>query len=203
MSPSSSIPLVLLAAAVAIPAAMAKQVPAGAIAAPMIRNKGQTAYYAEVLVGTPPQKNFLKVDSGSPRYAFLSPDNEVCTRPGQLCKTFGTFNNITSSYIALRPLQSTPIIVANSRHSTSHYEDSGFQDALISYGMGDFLNDTISLGGVSMEDMYFGYTLSYAFPRRAPLPPATIMGTISNMRSREMRTILADDHDPCRPVSRV
>ena len=96
MPRSSSVSLALLAA-VTIPTSLAKQTPAGTIAVPMIRNNDQTAYYAEMLVGTPPQKNFLKVDSGSPRYAVLSPNNEVCTRPGQLCETFGAFDNLTSS----------------------------------------------------------------------------------------------------------
>lgn len=59
---------------------------------------------------------------------------------------------------------------------TCHYEGIGFQDALISYGRDHFLNDTVSVGSVSTEGLYFYYTLSYAFPDRVPMPPVTIMG---------------------------
>jgi hypothetical protein len=117
---------------------------------------GLTAYYAEFGVGTPPQKEYLKVDTGSPRYSFLDPRNSVCTRTSQPCSTFGTFDNLTSS--------------------TCHYEGPWFQDALVSHGGGDFLNDTLVLGGVTMPDMYFGYTSRYGFPERVQAPVATILG---------------------------
>lgn len=85
-----------LLAAVALPAAAAK-LPAGVIAVPLSRDTGLSAYYAEFQVGTPPQKTYLKVDTGSPNYAFLDPRNPVCAT--QDCKTFGTFDNTTSSYV--------------------------------------------------------------------------------------------------------
>lgn len=84
-----------LIAAVALPAAAA-ELPAGVIAVPLSRDSGLTAYYAEFQVGTPPQRTYLKVDTGSPNYAFLDPRNPVCGT--QDCKTFGTFDNTTSSY---------------------------------------------------------------------------------------------------------
>jgi hypothetical protein len=55
------------------------------------------AYFAEFDVGTPPQKAFLKVDTGSPAYAFLNPKNDQCTKPSEPCKKWGTFENTTSS----------------------------------------------------------------------------------------------------------
>lgn len=154
MADIKTISLALLAA-VALPA-VAADLPAGVIAVPMIRDKDLTAYYAEFQVGTPPQKEYLKVDTGSPRYAFLDPRNTVCARASKPCSTFGTFNNLTSS--------------------TCRWEGIGFQDALISYGYGDYLNDTLVLGGVTMPNMYFGYTSAYGFPERAPVPTATILG---------------------------
>jgi hypothetical protein len=88
--------LVALFAAVAVPA-VAAELPAGVIAVPLSRDAGLTAYYAEFHVGTPPQKSSLKIDTGSPMFSFLDPRNSVCT--SQDCKTFGTFDNTTSSYV--------------------------------------------------------------------------------------------------------
>ncbi|KAG5917036.1 hypothetical protein E4U53_004243, partial [Claviceps sorghi] len=85
-----------LLAAVLVPAA-ATNLPAGVIAVPLTRSAEQDAYYAEFHVGTPPQKEFLKIDTGSPRYSFLNPRNPVCTADAKRCQTFGTFDNTTSS----------------------------------------------------------------------------------------------------------
>jgi hypothetical protein len=87
--------LALLAAA-AVPV-LAAELPAGVVAVPLSRDAGLTAYYAEFHVGSPPQKTYLKIDTGSPNFSFLDPRNEVCA--AQDCKTFGTFDNTTSSYV--------------------------------------------------------------------------------------------------------
>jgi hypothetical protein len=93
------------AAAVAFPAvAAATKTHAGVIAVPLSRDEGLTAYFAKLQVGTPPQTQFLKIDTGSPRYSFLDPHNEVCQRDGDPCHEFGTFNNETSSYVPYYPL---------------------------------------------------------------------------------------------------
>jgi hypothetical protein len=62
---------------------------------------------------------------------------------------------------------------------TCHYEDSTFQDALQAHGSGDHLNDTLVLGGVTMENMYFGYTSEYGNPDRVTGQVATILGTFA------------------------
>jgi hypothetical protein len=87
-----------LLAAVALPT-FAAELPAGVVAVPLSRDPGQTAYYAEFQVGTPPQKEYLKIDTGSPNFSFLNPHNQVCS--SQDCKSFGTFDNTTSAYVLL------------------------------------------------------------------------------------------------------
>ena len=42
--------------------------------------------------------------------------------------------------------------------------------------MGDYLNDTLVLGGITMEDMYFGYTSTYGQPNRVTGNVNTILG---------------------------
>jgi hypothetical protein len=86
-----------LLTAVALPT-VAAELPTGVIAVPLTRDYGLTAYYAELQVGTPPQNTYLKIDTGSPNFSFLDPRNQVCAT--QDCKTFGTFDNTTSSYIS-------------------------------------------------------------------------------------------------------
>jgi hypothetical protein len=78
--------------------ARAQKTPEGAILVPLVRDSGALlAYYAEFEVGTPPQKEYLKVDTGSPTYSFINPNNTVCTASSKPCKKYGTFNNKTSS----------------------------------------------------------------------------------------------------------
>lgn len=93
--------------------AVATELPAGVVAVPLIRNFELDAYYAEFGVGTPSQKEYLKVDTGSPRYSFLDPRNPVCSRTSQPCRTFGTFDNLTSSYVTTIDIFYWPILVAN------------------------------------------------------------------------------------------
>ncbi|KAJ4016165.1 hypothetical protein NW752_003284 [Fusarium irregulare] len=152
-----SLTLAAAAAAVALPGfATAAKTPAGVIAVPLSRDEGLTAYFAKLQVGTPPQTEYLKIDTGSPRYSFMDPRNEVCQRKEKPCSTFGTFNNKTSS--------------------TSRYRGHGFQDALGSVGAGDYLSDTVSLGGVTVKDLYFGYTSEYSFADKVRGDAYTILG---------------------------
>lgn len=51
----------------------AAALPKGVIELPLQRIKNQSAYGAEFLVGTPPQKAIISADTGSPTYAFESP----------------------------------------------------------------------------------------------------------------------------------
>jgi hypothetical protein len=51
----------------------AAALPEGVIELPLQRIKNQSAYGAEFLVGTPPQKAIISADTGSPTYAFESP----------------------------------------------------------------------------------------------------------------------------------
>ncbi|KAL2062976.1 hypothetical protein VTL71DRAFT_6048 [Oculimacula yallundae] len=132
------------------------QLPTGVIAVPLIRDGGLSAYYAEFQVGTPPQKVLLKVDTGSPRYAFLDARNPSCVSDPTACTTFGTFDNLTSL--------------------TCRYAEPGFQDALFDYGSGDYLKDTFKFGGVAVEDMFFGYTSTFAHPSHIYPPISTIAG---------------------------
>jgi hypothetical protein len=74
--------------------------------------------------------------------------------------------------------QGLVVPVANNWYRTSQYEGVGFADALGYVGMGDYLSDTVVLGGVSVKDMYFGYTSRYSFPDKLSGNVYTILGKI-------------------------
>ncbi|KAF5560442.1 hypothetical protein FPHYL_6646 [Fusarium phyllophilum] len=130
--------------------AAATKTPASVISVPLSHDEGLTAYYAKLQVGTPPQTEFLKIDTGSPRYSFLDPRDEVCKKQGNNCKTFGTFNNKTSKYV------------------TQYF----FADALGHVGRGDYITDTVVIGGVSTKNM----TSDYSFPDKLSGDINTILG---------------------------
>lgn len=50
--------------------------------------------------------------------------------------------------------------------------------------MGDYLSDNIVLGGVSVKDMYFGYTSNYSFPDKLIGDIYTILGNIIRWKSK-------------------
>lgn len=64
---------------------------------PLERNSLLTAYLARVFVGTPPQAQTLKIDTGSPTYSFLNPRNPFCSGSNRPCEATTTFDNLTSS----------------------------------------------------------------------------------------------------------
>ncbi|KAH0491992.1 hypothetical protein TgHK011_003392 [Trichoderma gracile] len=122
----------LLSLSVASLAAAA--LPEGVVEVPLQRIKNQTAYGAEFQVGNPPQKAVISADTGSPTYAFESPRNTVCQQG--FCSAYGTYDNTTST--------------------TSKWLNDGYSDMLIDHGFGSYINDTLRIGGLTLNDMMFG-----------------------------------------------
>jgi hypothetical protein len=59
---------------------------------------------------------------------------------------------------------------------TCRYQGPGFTDELEDFGSGVYLQDTVSLQGVTTEHMSFGYITSYDNPSGLLVPAATIAG---------------------------
>ncbi|UKZ82782.1 hypothetical protein TrVFT333_010580 [Trichoderma virens FT-333] len=112
----------------------AAALPEGVIEIPLQRIKNQSAYGAEFQVGNPPQRVIISADTGSPTYAFESPRNVVCQQG--FCSAYGTYDNTTST--------------------TTKWISSDYSDMLIDHGFGSFINDTLRVGGITLEDMMFG-----------------------------------------------
>jgi hypothetical protein len=95
---------VLLSAAFFQGAFAKSKIPEGAIVLPLTYNEVTAAYYAPFEVGTPPQTEYLKVDTGSPTISFLDSRSSFCEQANHPCVTYGTFDNETSSYVFSRIL---------------------------------------------------------------------------------------------------
>jgi hypothetical protein len=95
--PVSVFDAVLLLTAFAQGAWATSKTPKGAIVLPLTYNEITAAYYAPLEVGTPPQTEYLKVDTGSPTISFLDSQSSFCKQANHPCKTYGSFDNETSS----------------------------------------------------------------------------------------------------------
>jgi hypothetical protein len=71
--------------------------PAGTIIAPLSRAADLTSYLAQFSVGTPAQKEWLLIDTGSPTISFLDSRGSFCNDGNKPCAYYGAFNNLTSS----------------------------------------------------------------------------------------------------------
>jgi hypothetical protein len=95
--PVSAFDAALLLAAFAQGAWATSKTHKGAIVLPLTYNEITAAYYAPFEVGTPPQTEYLKVDTGSPTISFLDSQSSFCEQSNHPCKTYGSFDNETSS----------------------------------------------------------------------------------------------------------
>lgn len=155
----------------------ARSVPKGVLVAPIIRIENQSAYglqcksirdetfldyadYVLVGVGTPPQINVLKIDSGSSTISFQDPKSSECQQSNEPCALYGSFNNLSSS---------TSIFVSS----------DGFDDELIDHASGGLLNDTLRFAGTVVENITFGMRSSVAASYSILAPDAAIVGEIS------------------------
>ncbi|KAF2221305.1 aspartic peptidase domain-containing protein [Elsinoe ampelina] len=103
----------------------------------------ETLYYANASLGTPAQSVRLHLDTGSSDMWVNTPDSEICTYQGQgLCDFAGTYSpNSSSSYRYL-----------NSAFTIQYADGSG--------ASGDYVTDTFSIGGATLQNQQFavGYS---------------------------------------------
>lgn len=142
--------------------AATKDLPEGVIRVPLPRIMNQTYYGMEFEVGNPPQRSFLKIDTGSPTIGFNSPRSNLCLRQDFPCDVLGTYDNLTSATAVV----SFPGLYPN------------YNDYLLDGGSGIFVNDTIRFSGLSLENFLFGSTDSFNLAVRLLQvnPVAGIMG---------------------------
>jgi candidapepsin len=71
--------------------------PAGTIAASLSRGADLSAYFAQFSVGTPQQKEWLLIDTGSPTISFFDSQGTFSKESTKPCTYYGAFDNLTSS----------------------------------------------------------------------------------------------------------
>lgn len=71
--------------------------PSGAISFPLVRKADYSAYLTKLKVGSPPQEEYVLVDTGSGTISVENPDNNVCSLSSKPCAEYGTFRNTSST----------------------------------------------------------------------------------------------------------
>lgn len=88
------------------------------------------------MVGTPGQRNVLKVDTGSPTIGFENPRSNDCQQSNRPCLQYGSYDNLTSS--------------------TAVYLDNSYNDLLVNHAFGSHINDTLRFANVLLPEFLFG-----------------------------------------------
>lgn len=137
-----------------------RSLPEGVISVPLPRIEEQTAYGVEFQVGTPPQKNILKFDTGSPTIGLQYVRSNECLQSNTPCALYGAYDNETSS--------------------TSFWAGGKYQDLLVDHASGSYHNDTFSFAGITADNMYFGMKENVFAGYALDQPDAGIFGTGQN-----------------------
>ncbi|EEQ85907.1 hypothetical protein RJZ56_001873 [Blastomyces dermatitidis] len=101
----------------------------------------ETLYFCNITLGTPAQHVRMHIDTGSSDLWCNSPNSDLCTQSGDPCAEGGTYD----------PKASSTYQFTNSLFNISYLDGSG--------ASGDYVTDTLSIGGVSLNDFQFGVGL--------------------------------------------
>lgn len=97
-----------------------------------------TLYFCNITLGTPEQPLRMHLDTGSSDLWSNAPDSTLCTQNGDPCSAGGTYDRTASSTYGF----------VNSLFNISYVDGSS--------ASGDYVTDTMRIGGVSLKDFQFG-----------------------------------------------
>ncbi|OJD28240.1 hypothetical protein ACJ73_00370 [Blastomyces percursus] len=98
----------------------------------------ETLYFCNITLGTPAQHVRMHIDTGSSDLWCNAPNSTLCTQNGDPCADSGTYN----------PEASSTYQFINSLFNITYVDGSG--------ASGDYVTDTLGLGGVSLPAFQFG-----------------------------------------------
>jgi len=98
----------------------------------------ETLYFANVTMGTPSQSLRLHLDTGSSDLWVNVANSQLCTSRGNPCGFAGTY----------APNKSSTYQYVNSEFNITYVDGSG--------SSGDYATDTLSLGGITLQNQEFG-----------------------------------------------
>lgn len=104
----------------------------------------ESLYYCNVTLGTPKQSLRLVLDTGSSDLWTNAPNSTLCESQNDVCSSSGTYDSSSSSTYKF----------VNSDFNISYADSSG--------ASGDYVTDTLHIGGAAIKDFQFGvgYTSS-------------------------------------------
>ena len=106
----------------------------------------ETLYFANVSIGTPGQRLRLHIDTGSSDLWANSPNSDLCEDFRNPCQVSGTYD----------PNQSSSAKLVSRDFNISYVDGSG--------AIGDYIADTLHIGGQDLPDLQFGLGLSSTSP---------------------------------------
>lgn len=106
----------------------------------------ETLYFANVSIGTPGQPLRLHIDTGSSDLWANSPNSQLCQSFQDPCQVSGTYD----------PNQSSSAKLVSNDFNISYVDGSG--------AVGDYVSDTLHIGGQTLEGLQFGLGLASTSP---------------------------------------
>lgn len=107
----------------------------------------ETLYFCNVTLGTPPQNLRLVLDTGSSDLWTNAPSSPICHSKGNPCSASGTYDSSSSSTYSF----------VSSDFKISYADTSG--------ASGNYVTDTLSIGGATLQNFQFGVGHSSSSPR--------------------------------------
>lgn len=98
----------------------------------------ETLYFCNITLGTPPQKLRLTLDTGSSDLWCNAASSRLCKSRGDPCDASGTYDPHSSSTYKL----------VSSDFNISYEDGSG--------ASGDYVTDTLTIGGATLKNFQFG-----------------------------------------------
>ena len=98
----------------------------------------QNLYFANITLGTPPQRLRMHIDTGSSDLWCNAPQSNLCSTSLHRCAISGTYDSTASSTYKF----------VNNDFNISYVDGTG--------ALGDYVTDTISIGGQTITDFQFG-----------------------------------------------
>ncbi|QQK45490.1 putative aspartic-type endopeptidase opsB [Penicillium digitatum] len=102
----------------------------------------ETLYFCEVTLGTPEQSVRLVLDTGSSDLWTNTPNSTLCASPKNVCADSGTYD----------PSSSSSWSFVNSDFNITYADGSG--------AAGNYVADTLTIGGTTIKDFQFGLGFS-------------------------------------------
>ncbi|KAJ5302059.1 hypothetical protein PENANT_c008G05256 [Penicillium antarcticum] len=98
----------------------------------------ETLYYCNITLGTPEQSLRLVIDTGSSDLWTNTPNSTLCESSSDPCEDSGTYDSSSSSSYSF----------VSSDFNISYADGSG--------AAGDYVTDTLTIGGTTIKDFQFG-----------------------------------------------